>query len=255
MTVAQAAQEGFKVAGDGLFFAGVHVGIQHLRLAVHAALAVIQKYQRAAGLDGVADGYADAVFMPPAFGEIAAAEAPAQGIGRFAADAENVGDLNKIAKLVRVGADGKPAAIDQTTVVLLHQLDIAGGQLVAQLLLHVADDAVVGRGAASAVGGSGTVDIEDLWAAARTVFDPEIPVNIVDLGLVYRLEIVDGGNVEVDMTLTAPGCSMGPMIADDLRVRLESVSGVRQATVNIVWDPPWNQDMMSQEARMILGLA
>lgn len=115
--------------------------------------------------------------------------------------------------------------------------------------------AEVERGAASAVGGSGAVDIEDLWAAARTVFDPEIPVNIVDLGLVYRLEIVDGGNVEVDMTLTAPGCSMGPMIADDLRVRLESVSGVRQATVNIVWDPPWNQDMMSQEARMILGLA
>ena len=99
------------------------------------------------------------------------------------------------------------------------------------------------------------VNEDDLWAAAKTVFDPEIPVNIVDLGLVYRLETDENGKVEVDMTLTAPGCSMGPMIADDLRVRLEAVSGVREAVVNIVWDPPWNQDMMSEEARMILGLA
>ena len=121
---------------------------------------------------------------------------------------------------------------------------------------NAADTSDNGSNASAEVGrGAGTVDVEDLWAAARTVFDPEIPVNIVDLGLVYRLEVVDGGGVEVDMTLTAPGCSMGPMIADDLRVRLEAVSGVRQATVNIVWDPPWNQDMMSQEARMILGLA
>ena len=100
---------------------------------------------------------------------------------------------------------------------------------------------------------------EDLWEVAKTVYDPELPVNIVDLGLVYKLEIVktpDGKNVvDADMTLTAPGCAMGPMIADDLRMRLESVPGVSKAAVNIVWDPPWNQDMMSEEARMILGLA
>lgn len=102
---------------------------------------------------------------------------------------------------------------------------------------------------------SAAVDVGELWNVAKTVYDPEIPVNIVDLGLVYRMEVVGGGVVEVDMTLTAPGCSMGPMIADDLRMRLEALPSVRQAVVNIVWDPPWNRDMMSQEALMILGLA
>ncbi len=100
---------------------------------------------------------------------------------------------------------------------------------------------------------------KDVWEAAKTVYDPEIPVNIVDLGLVYRLEIFDADNgkkrVEADMTLTAPGCAMGPMIADDLRMRIESLPSVVEAKVNIVWDPPWNRDMMSEEARMILGLA
>lgn len=100
---------------------------------------------------------------------------------------------------------------------------------------------------------------ENLWEVAKTVYDPELPVNIVDLGLIYRLEIKkdsDGkNNIEADMTLTAPGCAMGPMIADDLRLRMEALPAVNKASVNIVWDPPWNQDMMSEEARMILGLA
>lgn len=91
------------------------------------------------------------------------------------------------------------------------------------------------------------------------MFDPEIPVNIVDLGLVYRMEMLDGQDgkkrVEADITLTAPGCAMGPAIADDLRMRLESLAGIESAKVEIVWDPPWHQDMMSEEARMILGLA
>ena len=104
-----------------------------------------------------------------------------------------------------------------------------------------------------------TLEESDIWEAAKTVYDPEIPVNIVDLGLVYRLQIFDEENgtkrVEADMTLTAPGCSMGPMIAEDLRMRIESLPSVSQASVNIVWDPPWNKDMMSEEARMILGLA
>lgn len=104
-----------------------------------------------------------------------------------------------------------------------------------------------------------TVTIDRLWEAAKTVFDPEIPVNIVDLGLVYRLEIFDAEDskkrVEVDMTLTAPGCSMGPVIANDLKMRIEALPSILEAKVNIVWDPPWNKDMMSEEARMILGLA
>lgn len=100
---------------------------------------------------------------------------------------------------------------------------------------------------------------DDAWEVAKTVYDPEIPVNIVDLGLVYRLEVFDDGGgkrrVEADMTLTAPGCSMGPAIAEDLRCRIEALPSVSEAKVNIVWDPPWNKDMMSEEARMILGLA
>ena len=103
------------------------------------------------------------------------------------------------------------------------------------------------------------VSEDDAWEVAKTVYDPEIPVNIVDLGLVYRLEVFDDGGgkrrVEADMTLTAPGCSMGPAIAEDLRCRIEALPSVSEAKVNIVWDPPWNKDMMSEEARMILGLA
>ncbi len=105
----------------------------------------------------------------------------------------------------------------------------------------------------------GTLDEKEIWDVAKTVYDPEIPVNIVDLGLVYKMEIVknadDKNCIDVDMTLTAPGCAMGPMIAEDLKMRLESLPSVFEARVNIVWDPPWNQDMMSEEARMILGLA
>ncbi len=105
----------------------------------------------------------------------------------------------------------------------------------------------------------GHVSEDDAWEVAKTVYDPEIPVNIVDLGLVYRLEVFDDGGgkrrVEADMTLTAPGCSMGPAIAEDLRCRIEALPSVSEAKVNIVWDPPWNKDMMSEEARMILGLA
>lgn len=99
---------------------------------------------------------------------------------------------------------------------------------------------------------------DDLWNVAKTVYDPEIPVNIVDLGLVYSIDILNENGVNkvlVDMTLTAPGCAMGPAIANDLKMKLESLPSVCEAFVNIVWDPPWNQDMMSEDARMILGLA
>jgi probable FeS assembly SUF system protein SufT len=97
-----------------------------------------------------------------------------------------------------------------------------------------------------------------LWEALKTVFDPEIPVNIVDLGLIYALQIKDLGEnrygVEVQMTLTAPGCGMGPAIAEDARGRLAAVPGVSEAKVEIMWDPPWTQDRMSEEGKMQLGL-
>lgn len=98
----------------------------------------------------------------------------------------------------------------------------------------------------------------ELWEAAKTVYDPEIPLNIVDLGLVYKLDLIttpEGRHeVEADMTLTAPGCAMGPIIAEDLKMRLKAIPGIDEATVNIVWDPPWNQDMISEEGKMTLGL-
>ena len=105
---------------------------------------------------------------------------------------------------------------------------------------------------------AGPVDKDTLWEALKTVFDPEIPVNIVDLGLVYSLECNDhenGGNkVEMQMTLTAPGCGMGPVIADDAKARLEALNGVTEASVDIVWDPPWDQEMITEEGKMVLGL-
>lgn len=104
----------------------------------------------------------------------------------------------------------------------------------------------------------GPPDNDALWEALKKVFDPEIPVNIVDLGLVYSLEtketLDDGHRVDMDMTLTAPGCGMGPAIAEDAKGHLELVPGVTEAQVNIVWDPPWNQDMITEEGKMILGL-
>lgn len=104
----------------------------------------------------------------------------------------------------------------------------------------------------------GPPEQDALWVALRKVFDPEIPVNIVDLGLVYSLESSKSGDegykINMDMTLTAPGCGMGPAIAEDAKGQLERVPGVNEAEVNIVWDPPWNQDMITEEGKMVLGL-
>jgi probable FeS assembly SUF system protein SufT len=102
------------------------------------------------------------------------------------------------------------------------------------------------------------VDEEDVWEQLRTVYDPEIPVNIVDLGLVYDCQVVavpaTGTKVEVKMTLTAPGCGMGPSIAQDARSKILTIPGVDEAEVELVWDPPWNQHMISETGKMKLGL-
>jgi probable FeS assembly SUF system protein SufT len=97
-----------------------------------------------------------------------------------------------------------------------------------------------------------------VWDALKTCFDPEIPVNIVDLGLVYDLNVENTPNgkhrVEVKMTLTAPGCGMGPVIAEDARQKIATLPNVEEAKVHIVWDPVWTPQMISAEGRKILGL-
>ncbi|MEO5957736.1 MAG: putative Fe-S cluster assembly protein SufT [Opitutaceae bacterium] len=106
----------------------------------------------------------------------------------------------------------------------------------------------------------GAPDPEAIWAQLRQVFDPEIPVNIVDLGLVYSMDVEKisdpqpGYRVNVAMTLTAPGCGMGPAIAEDAKGKILLVPGVADADVRITWEPPWNQQMISEEGKMKLGL-
>ncbi len=101
--------------------------------------------------------------------------------------------------------------------------------------------------------------LEDaIWNQLKTVFDPEIPVNVVDLGLIYGCEVnrTDDGqtNVTVQMTLTAPGCGMGPTIAADARQKILILDGIDEAQVDLVWDPAWNQSMISEAGRMKLGM-
>ena len=96
-----------------------------------------------------------------------------------------------------------------------------------------------------------------VWDQLRTVYDPEIPVNIVELGLVYDLKISKkekGCNVHVKMTLTAPGCGMGPVIAQDAEMKIKNLSGVSNVLVEIVWEPIWDRDMMTDEAKLQLGM-
>jgi probable FeS assembly SUF system protein SufT len=118
----------------------------------------------------------------------------------------------------------------------------------------------------SAAAETGTLE-ERVWAQLKTCFDPEIPVNVVDLGLIYSCDLspsesADGADqeappatdVRVLMTLTAPGCGMGPVLADDVKKKIEALPGVGAVDVEVVWDPPWNQGMMTEAARLQLGM-
>ena len=99
----------------------------------------------------------------------------------------------------------------------------------------------------------GAVSSEQVWQALRSVHDPEIPVNIVDLGLVYDCKVEDNA-VDIEMTLTSPGCGMGPVLVSDVERRLGNVPFVETVRVNLVFDPPWAREMMSDEAQLELGL-
>ena len=111
---------------------------------------------------------------------------------------------------------------------------------------------------AAAAAHEGPVDEQEIWKMLKTCYDPEIPVNIVDLGLVYDVKLTplpaSGGRVDVKMTLTAMGCGMGPAIANQAREKLLTVPGVKDANVEIVWDPPGNQGMITDEGKKRLGI-
>ena len=94
---------------------------------------------------------------------------------------------------------------------------------------------------------------ENIIKMLRTVYDPEIPVNIYDLGLVYKVDVQNDGTTLIDMTLTAPNCPAADFIMEDVRMKVESVEGVKSATINLVFEPEWNKDMMSEEAKLELG--
>ena len=108
-------------------------------------------------------------------------------------------------------------------------------------------------------GGSDPESVErSVWQVLRTCYDPEIPVNIVDLGLVYRCDVTETGpdanRVEVQMTLTAPGCGMGPVLQADVEFRVKRLPGVESVDVEVVFEPPWSVEMMSEAARLELGM-
>ena len=119
------------------------------------------------------------------------------------------------------------------------------------------DADALGKEVAASEAGDGPFDLEKVWEQLRNCYDPEIPVNIVDLGLIYGLDAADeerGKRVSVKMTLTAPGCGMGPSLAADAEQRILSVPGVSSASVELVWDPPWSPERISPAGREKLGM-
>jgi probable FeS assembly SUF system protein SufT len=160
---------------------------------------------------------------------------------------------------------GAPITLEKDTLAFITQS--LGGTFTLQVpayggLFRIAGkdaDAIGKEPPDAGTAGEPSGDLEQqVWSVLRTCYDPEIPVNIVDLGLVYSMQIAaqdSGGNrIDVQMTLTAPGCGMGASLAADARQKLLGLPGVAEATVDLVWDPPWNPQMISPEGRERLGM-
>jgi probable FeS assembly SUF system protein SufT len=161
---------------------------------------------------------------------------------------------------------GEPAALEAGTTVFVAQT--LGGNTTVRTAgglfrIDGADAEALGAGFGLPAPGAASQTVAEfseraVWGALETCFDPEIPVNIVDLGLIYDLVVEEGPggkkNVAVKMTLTAPGCGMGPVIAEDARRKIEALPDVGEARVSIVWDPVWTPQMISEKGRQILGL-
>ncbi len=94
---------------------------------------------------------------------------------------------------------------------------------------------------------------EQIIRMLKTVFDPEVPVDIYELGLIYKIDLKDNGDLDIDMTLTAPNCPAADFLVEDARLKLESIEGIKNVNINIVFEPEWNKDMMSEEAKLDLG--
>ncbi len=156
-----------------------------------------------------------------------------------------------------------------TTVVIVDQL---GGNYVVKSLegetlrVEGKDGDAVGErvvelapppSAADAAAAAATADEKAIWDQLRQVYDPEIPVNVVDLGLIYEMKLAPhaegGSRAAIKMTLTAPGCGMGEVLKRDVETRVRALPGVREATVEVVFDPPWDRSRMSEDARLALG--
>ncbi len=171
--------------------------------------------------------------------------------------------LNRAVEATVIPA-GTPVTLPEGLSV--HLVQSLGGNVTVrtdQGLCRIAEsdaDAITGYKASGDTGGETVSEFSEqaVWDALKTCFDPEIPLNIVDLGLVYDLSIEDHGEsgrtVEVKMTLTAPGCGMGPVIAEDARKKVAALPTVAEAKVHIVWDPQWSPHMISEEGRSVLGL-
>ena len=95
---------------------------------------------------------------------------------------------------------------------------------------------------------------EKIVEMINTVYDPEIPVNIYDLGLIYRIELKDDNSVDIDMTLTAPNCPAADFMMEDVRMKVEAIEGITAVNLNLVFEPEWNQDLLTEEAKLELGL-
>lgn len=115
------------------------------------------------------------------------------------------------------------------------------------------EDPGLGSGYEGATSPEAQAIYEAVVAALRTVFDPEIPVNIYDLGLIYKIDIVDRRHVDVDMTLTAPGCPVAGEMLNMAHKAIDAIENVASVNVNLVFDPPWDQSMMTEEAKLELG--
>ena len=163
--------------------------------------------------------------------------------------------------------EGTAITLEENTPVFVTQT--LGGSVTVRVgqklyrISNVDNDAVEGleldQVAAPSDGGNGApFSEESVWDALKQCFDPEIPVNIVDLGLIYDLRVDDLDNgkkdVSIKMTLTAQGCGMGPVIAQDAKSRVEQIEEIENADVEIVWDPVWNPQMISAAGRQVLGL-